>query len=131
MPVYVNQYNIGEMQTLVDEGHANSVIRDDNVRVNLKYATNKKGTSITYGDKIIRNNKEIDPFSITYNTSGEASMVIDNFIYEENDKLKKKTGEVLDKIVQASKRRFKLEIGDIVERHLKNGDWTLFNRQPT
>ena len=82
-------------------------------------------------NSIIRNNKEIDPFSITYNTSGEASMVIDNFIYEENDKLKKKTGEVLDKIVQASKRRFKLEIGDIVERHLKNGDWTLFNRQPT
>jgi DNA-directed RNA polymerase beta' subunit len=29
------------------------------------------------------------------------------------------------------KRDFKLEIGDTVERHLKNGDIVLFNRQPT
>jgi DNA-directed RNA polymerase III subunit RPC1 len=31
----------------------------------------------------------------------------------------------------SKKRDFKLELGDVVERQLKNGDIVLFNRQPT
>jgi len=33
--------------------------------------------------------------------------------------------------LQYRKKAIKLNIGDIVERHSINGDWVLFNRQPT
>jgi len=42
--------------------------------------------------------------------------------------VKKKTGDVFDLRLR---KEMNLEIGDIVERHLLNGDYVLFNRQPS
>jgi len=42
--------------------------------------------------------------------------------------VKKKTGEVFDLRIA---REINLEIGDIVERHIMDGDYVLFNRQPS
>jgi len=42
--------------------------------------------------------------------------------------VKKKTGEIFDLRIA---REINLEIGDIVERHIMDGDYVLFNRQPS
>ena len=42
--------------------------------------------------------------------------------------IKKKTGEVFDLRIA---REINLEVGDIVERHIMDGDYVLFNRQPS
>jgi DNA-directed RNA polymerase beta' subunit len=33
--------------------------------------------------------------------------------------------------IKHRKQKFEVKVGDIIERHLQNGDWVLFNRQPT
>ena len=45
--------------------------------------------------------------------------------------LLKRNGEFVEDIKYPEKRRYKLAIGDIVERHLINGDILMLNRQPT
>jgi DNA-directed RNA polymerase II subunit RPB1 len=42
--------------------------------------------------------------------------------------VKKKTGEVFD---LRDAKEINLEVGDVVERHIENGDYVLFNRQPS
>ena len=70
-----------------------------------------------WNDKIIRDGKDIDPFKMV------------NFQLKSGDKIKRGIDVINTEI--SKKRDFKIEIGDIVERHLKNGDVVLFNRQPT
>jgi DNA-directed RNA polymerase subunit A' len=118
VPEIVCQFNIKVLQEIVNNEKANFVIKGDGTRINLKYALYKKGTQLLWGDKIIRNDKEIDPFKIP------------NFEIRTGDKIKRKN-EIISNIDVSKKRDFKLEIGDTVERHLKNGDVVLFNRQPT
>jgi DNA-directed RNA polymerase II subunit RPB1 len=38
---------------------------------------------------------------------------------------------IFKKDLKYNKKSIKLSIGDVVERHSVNGDWVLFNRQPT
>jgi DNA-directed RNA polymerase beta' subunit len=118
VPEIVYDLNIKQLQDIVNNEKANFVVKSDGTRINLKYALYKKGTQLLWGDKIIRDSKEIDPFS--YN----------NFQLKLGDKIKR-NGEIISNIDISKKRDFKLEIGDTVERHLKNGDIVLFNRQPT
>jgi DNA-directed RNA polymerase beta' subunit len=106
------------LQEIVNSDKANFVTKSDGTRINLKYALYKKGTQLLWNDKVIRNGREIDPFKI------------ENFELRSDDKIKR--GDDLISNVELNKKRdFKLEIGDTVERHLKNGDIALFNRQPT
>lgn len=118
VPEIVYDLNLKQLQDIVNNEKANFVVKADGTRINLKYALYKKGTQLLWGDKIIRDSKEIDPFS--YN----------NFQLKLGDKIKR-NGEIISNIDISKKRDFKLEIGDTVERHLKNGDIVLFNRQPT
>ena len=43
----------------------------------------------------------------------------------------KRNGKVLDNVIYAKRKRMTLNIGDIVERHIQDGDIVLLNRQPT
>ena len=85
---------------------------------------NKKGTQLLWGDKILRNGKEISPFST------EFKQVKQNFELIQNDIILR-NGNQIKEIDLPKKKSFKIEIGDVVERQLKNGDIILFNRQPT
>jgi DNA-directed RNA polymerase beta' subunit len=119
VPETVASFNINALQKIVNDGKANFVVKSDGTtRINLKYAMHKKGTQLLWGDKIIRNGKEIDPFSNK------------DFELRKGDKIKRKD-EIIEEIEISKKRDFKIEIGDVVERQLKNGDVVLFNRQPT
>lgn len=55
--------------------------------------------------------------------TGEFDLQIGDRVYRQ--------GKELKNITPSKKRVFKLQIGDIVERHLRNGDVVLFGRQPT
>ena len=118
MPDMVTQYNIEYLQDLVNQGKANQVVKADGTKVNLKYAMYKKGTTLLWGDKVVRNGREIDPFQSKYFELREG-----DFIRRGND--------LITSIDIGKKKDFHLELGDTVHRQLKNGDVVLFNRQPT
>ena len=119
VPEMVAAFNIKALQEIVNSGKANFVIKKDGeTRINLKYAMYKKGTQLLWGDKVLREGRIIDPFK--YKT----------FELRQGDVIQRKD-EMITNIELSQKRDFKLDIGDIVERQLKNGDVVLFNRQPT
>jgi DNA-directed RNA polymerase beta' subunit len=125
IPEMVTIYNKEYLQKLVDDGKANFVLKDNGkIKINLQYAMLKKGTPLLWGDKIIRGDKTIIPFT------KEFKQVKTQFELKQGDIIDR-DGEKLTSIELAKKRPFKIDIGDTVERQLKNGDIILFNRQPT
>lgn len=123
-PVNVNKYNIKQVERWIEENSVNFVIRnknnDLNLRINMKYGTNNFGTKILYGDVIYRDGK-------FYNIIMKEQ---DKFDIKEGDKIFR-NGKILENIKWNEKKKFKIEIGDIVERKLQDGDILLLNRQPT
>jgi len=121
VPEIVAPFNIVALQKIVNEGRANFVIKKDSeTRINLKYAMYKKGTQLLWGDKVLREGRVYDPFASHHKL----------FDLRTGDVIQR--GEEMITDIELSKKRdFKIEVGDIVERHLKNGDVVLFNRQPT
>lgn len=119
-PENVSALNIQKMQRLVDQGRANFVIRtkenQEKININLKYVLQSRGTKLLQGDIIIRNNKKIK----VHNRNIELI---------EGDQLIRNEKQI--ECIIPSKKKFKLQIGDVLERHLKDGDIVLLNRQPT
>lgn len=129
VPDIVCQFNIKILQDIVNNDKANFVIKADGTRINLKYALYKKGTQLLWNDKIIR--KESNGFSFSEGKEREIDpFKIPNFELRLGDKIKRGSDIITD-IEITKKKNFKIEIGDTVDRHLKNGDVVLFNRQPT
>lgn len=122
IPVQVNNFNIEQMNKLVNEGGANYVLKNGGkAKINLSYALFRKGTELVYGDEIHRK-------------SGDKMVVLK--VMGKNEQLQK--GDLLkrgDKFVEDLKyperKNYMLEPGDIVERKLQDGDIVLLNRQPT
>lgn len=122
IPVQVNNFNIEEMTKLVNEGHANYVIKKSGAKINLKYALFRKGTELIYGDEIHRTNDDGKEIIIKVLTGKEKLL--------EGDRLKR-NDKFLEDVKYPQKKSYTLEPGDIVERKLKDGDYALLNRQPT
>jgi DNA-directed RNA polymerase beta' subunit len=117
VPETVCEYNIHDLQKLVDSHKANYVLRNSGkTRINLKYAMLKKGTELKKGDVILRDNERI---------SVDENLVV----LKQGDSIIR-SGKIIP-IEPNSSRVFSLQVGDIVERQLKNGDIVLLNRQPT
>jgi DNA-directed RNA polymerase beta' subunit len=113
----VCNYNYEELQGIVNSGKANFILRKNGeIRINLKYALFRKGTELLYGDVILREGKKVEY------KNGMVLKFGDRIIRD---------GRVLEKVAYSQKRSFQLRIGDIVERHMRDGDIVLLNRQPT
>lgn len=123
-PVRINQFNISSMTKLVNSGGANSVSRPDGNTMNqfdMSYALQNRSTKVNYGDIIIRNGNRI-------------KVLVQNFKLKKGDKIvsfDENNNEIYTDVVIHEKKHFKLQIGDIVNRKLKDGDFVLLNRQPT
>ena len=118
IPVRVTKFNISDISDLVNKGGANYVLKNEGkTRINLNYALNKKGTELVYGDEIYRNGNIIKV------RNGNEKLLYGDRI--------KRNGVFLEEVKYAEKRKYNLEIGDIVERKLQDGDIVLLNRQPT
>ena len=117
IPERVQEFNMVSLQELVDRGEANYVLRGG-ARFNLKTATQKKGTRILWGDIIIRGENRIH----TRGGVGTLEIIQGDEILRD--------GKIF-KAIPSTTRPFKLQSGDVVERWLRDGDYVLFNRQPT
>jgi len=120
IPVQVTNYNIDYLTKLVNDGKANYVLKDNgNTRINLEHKLFFRGTSLNHGDIIIRKDHE---------TGKEIEMTITNGkdMLQPGDRLKR-NGEFIKDIKYPEKRVYHLNIGDIVERKLMDGDYLLLN----
>ena len=118
IPERVTTFNKKWLTDIINNGKANYILKNGgNTRINLKYALYKKGTELLYGDIIHR---------------GEKTVTIYNKILpiQEGDRIER-NGVFLDNIQYPTKKIQIINIGDIVERHLIDGDIVLLNRQPT
>jgi len=115
IPVRATQFNLVELQGLINRGDVNYLIKPDGkTRINLKRY--RRGSRLLLGDIIRRNGKEIK-------IESEKELVRSGDVVIRN-------GKILEKILPAN-RDYLLREGWIVERKLQNGDYVLLNRQPT
>lgn len=114
-PVRVTEFNMEELQALVDEGEVKSLWKPDSDTV-IDLKRFRRGTRLIHGDIIHR--------------GGEIIKVVDGReLVQECDKIER-DGEFLTKLKVAN-RKYKVPIGWVVDRPLQNGDYVLLNRQPT
>jgi DNA-directed RNA polymerase beta' subunit len=156
-PERVASYNIDHLTAIVNEGKANFVRKPGGAVINLMYARCHKGTRLLYGDGIIRRevpyeegDEEKSDFRNAkvlrdgvYSTYEDCTPLTDGDVivfcsFEVNGNLTLKQGDrvirngaLMKKIDYPSINRINLSIGDVVDRHLQNGDIVLMNRQPT
>lgn len=155
-PVRVAEYNKDILEKLVNDNRAKRIIKnttgmkDDGVKdiknpnmkrriINVEYALNVKGTALKYNDVVIRERvtENHDDYKATFSRTepdyNEEEIIIKNphnFKLTEGDRIIR-NGEEINDIVYPKKRYIKLEMGDIVERYLLDGDIIFINRQPT
>lgn len=123
IPERVTPFNIERMTYLVNNEKAHLIYREDLTkeekvcRINIEYASQKKGTRVLFGDTVHR---------------GVAKYQIRDkkFILKEGDEIYR-NGKKLENIEYPVKTPLSLVIGDVVERYLQDGDTVLLNRQPT
>ena len=114
--IYQISINIKRLTNTVNTDKAKHLIRN-NRKINLKYATKQRGTKLEIGDIIHRNGNKYE-------------VKFFNTELKEGDRIERK-GEFLEDVKYPCRKIVDLNIGDIVERKLKNGDIVLLNRQPT
>lgn len=117
VPEYVCPFNIESLTTLVNTPNkASVIIKKNGSKISVPIAQVKRGTILKHGDEIKRNG---------------VTMVVTNC------KMEIKEGDVITRngkpipTILPEKRHVVLELGDKVERFMKDGDFVLLNRQPT
>ncbi len=124
VPEYVTHLSRDRLTELVNTpGKASVVIRKNGTRISVPTATVRLGTYLNHGDQIVRDGKTI--------TVTDCKMEI-----RKGDVITRppKDGSGQAKKIPTilpQKKKMTLEIGDKVERFLKDGDFVLLNRQPT
>ena len=122
LPVQVTNFNYEYLTNLVNDGKVNIVKTKGGEKINIHHHIFNRGTRLNHGDIIIRKDEK---------TSEEIEMVINNGkeMLKPGDRLKR-NDEFIKNIKYPEKRKYHLNIGDICERQLQNGDIVLLNRQP-
>ena len=123
VPEVVTTFNKDYLTKLIDDDKANFLVRGE-TRINLKYALYKQGTKLLPNDVIIRpvSGDKKHTINVKYETT--------KYKLQPGDKLVRNGDEVKD-VLYCEKNEIKLNIGDIVERQLKDNDVLYLNRQPT
>lgn len=119
IPETVNEHNKEFLENIVNNNQANFVIRyKSKSNINLQYALYHRGTPLKLNDIIIRNKEQI-----TINSNMDIKL-------QQGDQILR-NGKLLKNIIYPHKKHFTLHMGDVVQRHLRDGDYVLLNRQPT
>lgn len=133
-PETVTEFNYDRLTEVVNSNKANFVIRNNGqTRINLKYAMFRKGTELLYGDIIVKDptaelDEEDDEGNLTYPpTSVFVKTGLEKL--NEGDRVIR-NGQLLEDVKYSSQKKFTLKIGDVVEKHLQDGNILLLNRQP-
>lgn len=116
-PLIVYESNYNEILEYIKKGFVEKIKRNEKIiRIDLQMYENII-KFLKVGDIVLRQNKKIK--------------ILDNkFLLQEEDKIFRNGIDITPK--EMPKLLIpKLEIGDIVQRRILNGDWVLMNRQPT
>lgn len=134
-PEIVQEFNKEWLTTLVNTGKANKIITNKNgknIIINLEHCLKERGTRLMKGDivvkagndaKFVRKGKGFDLSKFdhfVYNGEQDYELVVGDRVIRNNEEIP----------VKYSQDR-QLNIGDVVERKLLDGDAVLFNRYPT
>jgi len=123
IPVQVNNFNFNYCRKLIEDGQVNYVLKSDGqTRINMENALYYRGTRLNHGDIIFRKDKNGNDIEIVVSNGKD--------VLQPGDRLKR-NGEWVPDLKYPEKRSYDLNIGDIVERQLQDGDIVLLNRQPT
>ena len=150
IPEKVTIFNIERLTKIVNDGNAHFVIVTKKImdekgnsicdptgiktKINLQYGMYKKGTDLMYGDIIARgveikkdiNNNVIIPndknLQLIHVSNRDQKLLPEDILIRNNK---------IIEIVKKEKKEIILNIGDTVGRYLQDGDYVLFNRQPT
>ncbi len=128
IPVRVTSLNIGEVEKIANSGKARYIIqKNGNVKksINLKHAMLDKGTPLVQGDVITTKTGETFTFM---DESSYTHLRIMNGV-QIGDRIERNGVQI--ESVPAFKKKIQLNVGDIVERCLVDGDVVILNRQPT
>jgi DNA-directed RNA polymerase beta' subunit len=124
IPEVVNRINYDHMMDLISQNKVNRIIRGEK-KFNLSTLQKK--------DKY-----EKSPTDMVYTDDGHRIPIerweLENkrpFKLVKGAKVIRITGEILEGTEEEKPPSFQLELGDVVERQLKNGDRVILNRQPT
>lgn len=119
-PVPVTNFNIGYLTDLINKGKVNYILKDNGkTRINLENALFFKGTRLNHGDIVIRKNKQTGIDKEIFVSNGK-------MLLEKDDKLIR-NGEFVKDLKYPEKRTYQLNIGDICERTIQDGDILLLN----
>jgi DNA-directed RNA polymerase beta' subunit len=122
IPVQVNNFNFNYCRKLIEDGQVNYVLKSDGqTRINMENALYYRGTRLNHGDIIFRKDKNGNDIEIVVSNGKD--------VLQPGDRLKR-NGEWVPDLKYPEKRSYDLNIGDIVERKLQDGDIVLLNRQP-
>lgn len=145
-PEAVCKFNLDKLTGLVNTGQAEFVVRTDlagnKKKINLSIVCHTKGTPLFFGDRVYRETTEPlgpkydptewkDPQVDEKQVSGLKRVKIAELSdLRDGDTIIRKDLSVVT--AEVSRRKpFRLQLGDIVHRHLQDGDWIIINRQPT
>ena len=115
----VNAHNYDQLTRDVNNGDAKFVIKyNTKSKIDVARARIRRGTIVQHGDIVERGDEKIVVVDCKMNLI-DGDIVVD-----------RSTGERVA-VTHSSAKFIKLDIGDKVERYLKDGDPVLLNRQPT
>ena len=126
VPEIVADFNKDHLTELVNSGRANYVLRKaggKERRIDLKYALFHRGTDLLYGDVIYRLGDQGEESEIVVKDRTKVRL-------RHGDRVKR-GGAFLEEVRLREQKKFNLQLGDVVERHVRNGDIVMLNRQPT
>ena len=115
-------FNFNYCTKLIEDGKVNYVLKSDGqTRINMENALFYRGTRLNHGDIIYRKDDNGNEFEIVVSNGKD--------VLKPGDRLKR-NGEWVPDLKYPEKRSYSLNIGDIIERQLQDGDIVLLNRQP-
>lgn len=128
IPVPVNGINIKECQKWLDDAEVVFIIRGKR-RTNAKLALYTKSTAFNNCDILIRitDGKEV---IFTFEEVMSLMKSAKGFTFLPTDEIVRPNGK-REMYTPAVRIPFRLQIGDVVERKIRDGDTVIFNRQPT
>lgn len=118
VPEIVSTHNIARLTALVNTpGMASLVIKPGGNKISVPFASVKQGTMLHHGDRVRR---------------GCTDIIVTNCKMPllPGDVITRPDGEIVP-LTFPKPRRIVLQLGDVVERRMQDGDYVLLNRQPT
>lgn len=133
-PELVTKRNLSYCQKLLEDGQVLRIIITGDTAIDARYVCWSRGFKLMYGDVVFRGNQKILPDSL-YPNAEFALQEGDSVLRCEEKELPDGTVErkkrLFKNVEPSKKKRYELKPGYIIERKIRNGDYVLFNRQPT